>query len=178
MTRQGLYAVGFCAHYSQQGDWAFEYALRLSEINSLKLNVFHFLTDPYDLTDDTGANLSAGEREKTMIEREHELRLYYDKRAGDYLNVGFRFCEDNEWTELHRCLVVREFQVLVLAYITPDCLFAGKPIEEFAHSFISPVILVGPDKSDRLRLNSRAASITHELELTDQEWEPIVYTSA
>ena len=178
MTTQGLYAVGFCAHYSQKGDWAFEYALRLSEANSLQLNVFHFLSDPYDPTDDTGVNLSAEEREKIAIERERELRLYYDKRAGDYLKVGFRFCEDNEWTELHRCLLVREFQILVLAYTAPDCLFAGKPIEEFAHSFVSPVVLVGPDRSDQLRLNSRAALIVHELGLNKLAWEPIVHASA
>jgi hypothetical protein len=39
--------VGFCAHYSKQGDWAFGYALDLSRRHSLKLNVFHFLEDPY-----------------------------------------------------------------------------------------------------------------------------------
>jgi len=175
MTKQGLYAIGFCAHYSQQGDWAFECALRLAQNNGLQLNVFHFLEDPYNPSDDTGKNLSAGERTKIAIERERELRLYYDKRAGDYLNVGFRFCEDNEWTELHRCLLVREFQVLVLAHISPGCMFAGKPIEDFAHAFVAPVVLVGPDKSDQLHLNSRAAMITHELELSDQAWEKIVH---
>jgi len=178
MTTQGLYAVGFCAHYSQQGDWAFEYALRLSEAHSLQLNVFHFLSDPYDPTDDTGANLSAEEREKTAIDRERELRLYYDKRAGDYLNVGFRFCEDNEWTELHRCLLVREFQVLVLANTAPACMFADKPIEEFAHSFVSPVVLVGPDRPDQIRLNTRAAMIVHQLGLAELAWDPIVHVSA
>ncbi|MFH1373918.1 MAG: hypothetical protein ABII79_08995 [bacterium] len=175
MTRQRLYAVGYCAHYSHQGDWAFEYALRLSQGNGLQLNVFHFLENPYDPSDDTGGNLSASERAKVAIDRERELRLYYDKRAGDYLNVGFRFCEDNEWTELHRCLLVREFQVLVLANISPECVFAGKPIEDFAHAFVSPVVLVGPDKSDRIRLNSRAALIAPELGLADRAWDQIVH---
>ena len=174
MTTQGIYAVGFCANYSQQGDWAFEYALKLAQDNDLQLNVFHFLENPYDPTDESGRNLSATERQAIAIERERELRLYYDQRAGDYLNVGFRFCEDNEWTELHRCLLVREFQVLVLAHIAPDCVFAGKPITEFAHAFVSPTVLVGPEKPDQIHLNSRAAMITDKLGLTDRPWEQIV----
>lgn len=173
MTRQGLYAVGFCAHYSQQGDWAFDYALRLAQNNGLQLNVFHFLENPYDPSDETGKHLSPEERARIAIERERELRLYYDKLAGDYLNVGFRFCEDNEWTELHRCLLVREFQVLVLANISDGCVFAGKKIEEFAHAFVSPVVLAGPDRRDQLRLNTRAAIMAPELGLSDQTWKQI-----
>lgn len=175
MTRQGLYAVGFCAHYSEQGDWAFKHALKLSESHGLQLNVFHFLENPYDPSDMSGSNLAPDERARIAIERERELRLYYDRRAGDYLDVGFRFCEDNEWTELHRCLLVREFQVLVLANITPNCVFAGKPIEEFAHAFVSPVVLVGPEGPDQIRLNSRAALITHELGLAGQPWKEIAH---
>ncbi len=173
MTRHGLYAVGFCAHYSQPGDWAFEYALKLTQSRSLQLNVFHFLADPYDPADETGKNLSPDERKRMAIERERELRLYYDKRAGDYLDVGFRLCEDNEWTELHRCLLVREFQVLVLANVRSGAMFAGKSLEEFAHSFVSPVVLVGPDRPDQYLLNSRAAMIVPELGLVDKKWELI-----
>jgi len=177
MTMQGMYAVGFCAHYSTQGDWAFDYALRLSQGGGLQLNVFHFLDNPYDPTDHTSKNLSAEDRSRITIERERELRMYYDKRAGDYLNVGFRLCENNEWTELHRCLLVREFQVLVLANIAPGAVFAGKPIEEFADHFVSPVVLVGPDRPDQFRLNSRAAMIADKLSLPDGSWEQIVYAS-
>jgi hypothetical protein len=39
-------AVGFAAHYSKHGDWAFDYALKLSESSGMQLNVFHFLSDP------------------------------------------------------------------------------------------------------------------------------------
>ncbi|MCP4566864.1 MAG: hypothetical protein GY841_04700 [FCB group bacterium] len=173
MTMQSIYAVGFCAHYSQPGDWAFDYALRLSQNNGLQLNVFHFLTNPYIPGDTTGKNISAGERKQLVIDRERELRMYYDKRSGDFLDVGFRLCEDNEWTELHRCLLVREFQVLVLPNISPGAVFAGRPINEFADSFVSPVVLVGPDRSDQLRLNSRAALIADRLELSDCSWEKI-----
>jgi hypothetical protein len=173
MTRQGLYAVGFCAHYSQQGDWAFNYALKLAKSHGLQLNVFHFLEDPYDPADDSGRSLLTEERAKVAIQRERELRLYYDELAGDYLDVGFRFCEDNEWTELHRCLIVREFQVLVLASISEGCVFAGKRIEEFAHAFVSPVVLVGPNSPDQMQLNTRAAMMADELGLSDHVWKQI-----
>jgi len=168
-----LNAVGFCAHYSKQGDWAFDYALKLSRQHNLQLNVFHFLADPYNPEDDSAEKLSPAEREKLAIEREKELRLYYDDRAGDYLNVGFRLCEHAEWVELHRCLVVREFQVLVLGYIDYSVRFGAYPIEHFAESFICPVVLVGPEHPEQFHLNSRASIIVDNLGLEDHEWNKI-----
>ncbi|MFZ5979025.1 MAG: universal stress protein [Candidatus Zixiibacteriota bacterium] len=173
-----LNAVGFCAHYSRQGDWAFDYALRLSRIHQVQLNVFHFLSDPYKVADDEIASLSNDERARLAIEREKELRLYYDQRAGDYLDVGFRLCEHAEWVELHRCLLVREFQILVLGYVSDGVHFGRKPIEEFAESFICPVVLVGPDTPDRYHLNSRAALIADSLGLDKEDWLPVKSISA
>ncbi len=171
-------AVGFCAHYSQQGDWAFDYALRLSQRHQIKLNVFHFLTDPYDPEDNQADLLSPADRSKLAIEREKELRFYYDRRAGDYLDIGFRLCEHAEWVELHRCLVVREFQLLVLGYTCPGVSFGRRPIEEFAESFISPVILVGPERADQFRLNSRAQLIVDKLELETGKWNQLNHLQA
>ena len=37
MTMTGVYAVGFCAHYSPQGDWAFNFALSLAQLGGLLL---------------------------------------------------------------------------------------------------------------------------------------------
>ncbi|MGW8178230.1 MAG: hypothetical protein ACWGQW_05595 [bacterium] len=91
--------------------------------------------------------------------------MYYDELAGDYLEVGFRLCEDNEWTELHRCLLKREFQVLVLGYENDDAMFGGKPILEFANAFVSPVVLVGPKYPDEFYLNASAGLISDKLGL-------------
>lgn len=168
-----LNAVGFCAHYSKAGDWAFDYALRLSRLHGITLNVFHFLSDPYNPQDESADLLSKEQRARLAIERERELRLYYDQRAGDYLQVGFRLCEHAEWVELHRCLLVREFQVLVLGYENGGCFFGKRPIEEFAEAFISPVVLVGPDREDQLLLNSRAALISSQLGLDSTSWSTI-----
>ncbi len=173
-----LKAVGFCAHYSDPGDWAFDYALKLSREHALQLNVFHFLSDPYGLEFDDARYLNREERARRVVELEKELRLYYDHRAGDYLEVGFRLCEDAEWTELHRCLVVREFQILVLGCPNPMATFGGRPIEEFAEAFISPVVLVGPDNPDQYRLNSRAALIVDKLDLGTGGWTQIKRISA
>ena len=158
-------SVGFCAHYSLQGDWAFNIALELSKVNNKRLNIFHFLYDPFDKNDPQIKNLAHSEIEKIAIKKEKELRLYYDKLAGEYLNVGFRVCYDNSWTELHRCLLVREFQLLVLAFINKDAFFARKPIKEFANSFICPVILVGPNRPKQIYLNSRALLLVPSLAL-------------
>jgi len=168
-----LNAVGFCAHYSQPGDWAFDYALQLSRRYALKLNVFHFLSDPYNADHDSVAQLSPREREQRAIEREKELRLYYDQRAGDYLDVGFRLCEHAEWVELHRCLIVREFQVLVLGYTERGVKFGKLPIEEFAEAFICPVVLVGPENRDTYLINSRAHMIIDKLDLNGRNWKVI-----
>jgi hypothetical protein len=173
MTMLSLNAVGFCAHYSAQGDWAFDYALRLSQTLGIQLNVFHFLSDPYDPEDLPPTHLSRAELESLIVDRERELRMYYDERAGDYLEVGFRLCEDNEWRELHRCLADQEFQILILGYPRSDACFAKKPVEEFADSFVCPVVLVGPNHAGQFHLNAGAALIHDKLGLPEGSWEKI-----
>lgn len=173
MTMHRLNAVGFCAHYSQQGDWAFDYALKLSRMHDIRLNVFHFLADPYNPADLPSTYKSIANRAQLLVDKERELRMYYDSRAGDYVEVGFRLCEDNEWTELHRCLLFREFQVLVLGYTQWDATFAGKPIQEFANSFVCPVVLVGPDNPGQFHLNKPAALFPGRLGLPEGEFQKI-----
>jgi hypothetical protein len=165
MTMPGLEAVGFCAHYSVQGDWAFELALAMARRNLLQLNIFHFLSDPYNPTDRTGAGRNRDAVQRIAVAKEKHLRLYYDPKLGDYLDVGFRLCEDREWTELHRCLTRREFQVLVLACPRHDSTFGGKPLDEFMDSFVCPVVAVGPGSPLDIRLNSPARLIADRLGL-------------
>jgi hypothetical protein len=171
-------AVGFCAHYSDQGDWAFDYALRLSKLHELQLNVFHFLSDPYSAEEDITEKMWPDERKRLAIQKEKELRMYYDKRAGDYLDVGFRLCEDAEWTELHRCLLVQEFQVLVLGYIEKGIKFGQFPIEEFAEKFISPVILIGPKGPNQIYLNSRAVLLADRVAFEGIPWKELSYNKS
>jgi hypothetical protein len=173
MTVPTLNAVGFCAHYSKQGDWAFNYALGLARARAVPLKVFHFLADPYDHDAAPPTGLPRDEIRRLAVRKERELRLYYDALAADYLDVGFRLCEDTSWRELHRCLLVREFQVLVLGYVAPAACFARKPLEEFAESFVCPVVLVGPDDPRQFHLNGAAALISDKLLLPEGAWERI-----
>ena len=173
MSTFAVRAIGFCAHYSPQGDWAFDFALRLARARSLRLNVFHFLTNPYDPGARTPESLSRDERAALAIRLERDLRLYYDELLGDYLDAGFRLCADPEWTELHRCLTKREFQVLVLGYPHEGATFGGVAIEEFVTSFVCPAVLVGPSSPLDIRLNEPATLIDDKLGLADRHYIPL-----
>lgn len=178
MAHPTINAVGFCAHYSEQGDWAFDYALKLSKRLGIRLNVFHFLEDPY-ASDYSGIkHLSKKEIEDIVIKKEKELRIYYDERAGEYLDVGFRVCYDNAWKELHQCLIIREFQILVLGYPDFGASFTGRTIEDFANKFITPVVLVGPAYPEQYYLNSRAVFMKHNLGLKDEQINKLILETA
>ena len=167
MTMTSLEAIGYCAHYSEQGDWALSLALAMARRNTLQLNIFHFMDDPYGPKDRQVEDLAGEQLRDAVVQKEKELRLHYDPKLGDYLEVGFRLCEDREWTELHRCLTRREFQVLVLACPHHDATFGGKPIDEFMESFVCPVVLVGPTSPLDIQLNSPARLIARRLGLED-----------
>lgn len=165
MTMPSIEAVGFCAQYSPQGDWAFDLALAIARRHSLQLNIFHFLSDPYDPDDREEEGRNREESLQLAVDKEKQLRLYYDPKLDDYLDVGFRLCEDREWTELHRCLSRREFQVLVLAYPSHGATFGGRSIEDFADRFVCPVVLVGPTSPFDIKLNNPARLIAERLGL-------------
>jgi hypothetical protein len=173
MSTFAIRAVGFCAHFSPAGDRALSFALQLARSRSLRLNVFDFLADPYEPAAQAPQDLSAAARATLLVERERALRLYYDERLGDYLDAGFRLCEDRGWTELHRCLCKHEFQVLVLAYPDPQATFEGTPIEAFAASFVCPVALVGPGASTEIHLNQPAALIADGLGLRPDQYRVV-----
>jgi hypothetical protein len=170
MTTTTIHSVGFCAHYSKSGDWAFNFALKLARNHDLQLDIFHFLKDPYLKEEGVLETLSSSDRERLIIARERELRFYYDEKLGDYLRAGFRLCEDNGWKELHRCLCRREFQVLVLAFPSYGAEFAGRPLVSFAYGFACPVVLVGPTHPEELCLNRPAALLADQLSLGDAPW--------
>lgn len=162
MTMIQIKSIGFCSHFCERGDRAFEWALSFARRQMLQLNIFRFSTHPYS---DLQAKRSADPQmtvSQDPVALEKELRLYYEERCGDYVDVGFRVCDGNGWNELHRCLMNRQFQLLVLAY---EKAFMGVPIEKFANQFISPVVLVGPDAGDEITINTPAALIADALKL-------------
>ncbi len=173
MTVPSINAVGYCAHYSRIGDHAFDVALQIASDHGLQLNVFHFLIDPYDRAQAPLELYTRQDLAQLVLERERELRLYYDDKAGDFLEVGFRLCYDDSWRELHRCLANREFQLLVLAKPEPDAWFCRYPIDTFAERFICPVALVDADVVAPIRLNRTAALMSDRFHVPAGTWEPI-----
>jgi len=164
MTTPRVEKVGYCAHESKEGDWAFELALQFARQLDAPLHVFGFVVDPYQSTSPENMVIPSVEEEE-LVRLEKALRFRYEEPAGDYLNVGFRLCHDNAWRELHRCLCRREFQLLVLANPSEDANFLGEPIHQFLKTFICPTIFVGPGKKDRLLLNRPADLIIEQLQL-------------
>jgi hypothetical protein len=173
MTIITLQSVGFCADETPVGDRAFRFAADLAERRGLQLNVFAFLQspfEPYDPERSRLCNLPRAERDAMLVARDRRLREYYDERLGDFLDVGFRVCEDCETMELRRCLKRREFQVLVIPYHGPGATFGNVPVEEFAVDFLSPVVLVGAGPWFPHRLNPQAELIRDQLDLPDGAW--------
>lgn len=169
-----MQGVGLCAIFSRQGDWAFDYALGLARKNKAKLNVFQFLESPYAIRRDVV--FVDAEKTKTapvspelIAEKDKELRMEYDERLGDQdIDVGFRLCEgSNEW-ELKKCFKRGEYDVLVIGYQGKGADFGGTTtIEEFAHRFYGPLVLVGPDAPDEYYINEKAKAILAELNIPE-----------
>ena len=156
MGRARLRGVGYCAHLSRIGDWAFEFALDLARRHGVRLNIFGF-PGPTDRS-----HLSRGRRgewstesEQRLVDAEREMRLYYDERLGDFVDVGFRLCQGDAGPELRDCLLLRnEYDVLVLPYQAYGCRFGQRKIESIALYLPCPVFLVGPDRPDQVHVNT------------------------
>ena len=143
MTALSIKSVGLCADYSPVGDRALRYALTLATHKEFQLNIFSFLQSPYG-AHGALASLDPEAYDKLLIQKEYELREYYDGRLRDYLDVGFRVCEGKEETQLRRCLKNKEYEVLV-----------------------------GPWRRVRYYLNAQAAHIADKLHLYDGSWRKL-----
>lgn len=164
MTTIAIKDVGFCADFSHQGDWAFDYALSLARRRQWGLKVFYV---PY-LAWDARDVPTLPPDEIDALDR--QVREYYDQRLGDFVEVGFRVCEGFADRELRRCFLMRhEYQVLVLAYRAHGAPFAGRTIEQFAYAFNSPVVMVGPDRPDQFLVNPAASVLARQLDLEAQD---------
>jgi len=169
MTTVAVNDVGFCADFSPQGDWAFDYALSVARSLNSGLKVFYVP----DLAWDVGEVPPMSLQEIDALDR--RVREYYDRRLGDFVDVGFRICEGFTDRELRRCLMDRVYQVLVLAYRDVGIRFAGRPIEQFTYAFNGPVVMVGPDRPNQFFVNTSAALMSLQLHL--DEGEQTVVTS-
>jgi len=169
--------IGLCAIFSRQGDWAFDYALNLARKHKAKLNVFHFLESPYAVRRDvvfvdTKKEKTAVVTPEIIAEKDKELRLKYDERLGDYVDVGFRLCEGSDEWELKKCFKRGDYEVLVIGYQGKGADFGGTTtIEEFAGRFHGPLVLVGPNSPDVFYINEKAKELLNQLDIPDGKWQ-------
>lgn len=169
MTSIAVKDIGFCAHFSRQGDWAFEFALSLARRLGHRLNIFYF-----PRLDSPALSRPAGRfDEDELIALDRRVREYYDEKLGDFVEAGFRVCEDFVDIELRRCLFRREYQVMVLGYLGYGVTFGDDSIEAFAYRFNGPVVLVGPERPDQLYLNPPARLVSWRLGLSEDDWTPL-----
>ena len=169
MTSIAIKDIGFCAHFSLQGDWAFEFALSQATRLGHRLNIFYF-----PRLDWSASGSRTGDwDEDELVALDRRVREYYDEKLGDFEEVGFRVCEDLIDTELRRCLFRREYQLMVLGYLGYGSMFGDDTIEAFAYRFNGPLVLVGPDRPDQLWLNPPARLVSWRLGLPEGGWKPL-----
>ena len=169
--------VGLCAFFSQQGDWAFDYAIALARHHETRLNIFHFLESPYMLRRDVvfvdaEKTATAQVTPELITAKDRQMRETLDPRLGDYTDVGFRLCEGNDEIELRKCFKKGEYEVLVIGYKEKGAPFGGTTtIEAFAEKFNGPVVLVGPDAADQYVLNEHAEKCMEDLLIPNGKWK-------
>lgn len=175
MTVQRIKGVGFCASTDAVGDRALAVALECARRHRVRLDIFFFPSSPYEPHATRGRHGESGTLPRAAaIELERHIRLYYDERLGDYLDVGFRLCEGDEDPELRRCLLFRkEYDVLVLPYPAPGCRFGRSSLVEFAQTMPCPVILVGPEEMGELWVNTAAHLLISAVLPPGQAWREL-----
>ena len=167
MTTIAVKDVGFCADFSTQGDWAFEYALQQAKSRGTGLKIFYVPDLAWDRRDVP----PMPQAEVDALDR--QVREYYDEKLGDFVDVGFRVCEGFADRELRRCLMNQVYQLLVLAYTEFGAPFAGRSIEEFAYAFNGPLVMVGPDRPDQFCVNPAAGVLAQQLDLEGRDWSVV-----
>jgi hypothetical protein len=176
MTTPRIQKVGLVFHFSEAGDWALAAALQVARTRKTALNVYYFLQSPYEVPYDVApADLTTLCFDSaTLAQQERKLREYFEERLGDFDDVRFRVCESGRHNqELRRCLLHHEYQLLVIPCPRQGVGFGNMPVEEFAYRFASPVMLIGPERPDQVRLNSFASVMHDSNALLVGPWQPI-----
>ncbi|MCP4727037.1 MAG: hypothetical protein GY863_18500 [bacterium] len=170
--------IGLVAHYSDQGNWAFNEAFELAKRKDLQLNIFCFsettFNKPFDLEQKDTEDVKLKE---ILLAEERKLREHFDDMLDDYVDVGFKLCSRKKHNfELKSCMIKNEFQILVIPFIDYDMKMDDMPIKDFAGSFGAPVILIGPEKEDQYHINYPADLLLDLGSLPDKFSDPKLVT--
>ncbi|MEW6529995.1 MAG: universal stress protein [Thermodesulfobacteriota bacterium] len=176
---KAIKGIGICSIYSQQCDWALDYALSLARRTESTLNIYHILDSPYTFQRDT-VYADPEKKETTQVtpellaEKDRELRAKYEERLGSYPSVGFRLCEGNHEWELKKGYRRGEYDILVMGYPEKGAIIGGTTtIEKLAHGFHGPVVLVGPEHPHSFHVNKKAEEMLYRLNIPKDRWRPI-----
>lgn len=170
--------IGFCTHFTETDEWAFEYALRLARGRGWQLNICHWLYSPYLLRRDLIAD-DLFHPEKTtavnpslLVKLERQLREYYESRLGDFTDVAFKLCEGQYQVELVRCFRKNLLDLVVIGYqaVDDETHSTAQTLEEFALHVPFPLIVVGKDGPHNYLLNEKAREVLDDLDLPDSSW--------
>ena len=176
MTTPRVEKIALVSHFSMIGDWAFDAALQLGRARQTALNIYYFLESPFDFPRDMApADLEVSECDvPTLNAHERKVREHFEDQLGDFVEVGFRVCPTGRHNlELRRCLLRREYQLLIIPYLHSGVGFGNMPLEEFAYRFAAPVMLVGPDRPDRFHFNPSAGVMHGTTHLVYGPWRAI-----
>ena len=171
-----MQTVGFCTHFTETCEQAFDYALSLCQDKGRTLSICHWLESPYMMRrDEIYAGPDKKETvpvtEELLVAREHELREHYDHKLGDLLDVKFRLCEGDHQVELVRCLRRHDIDMVVMGYQSRHT--GGRTQEEFARRLNYPMVIVGHEGEQSYLINQQAVAIVDELDLPNGQWRAI-----
>jgi len=175
MTTYNIEKIGLIAHYSNQGNQAFNWAFKFARERNNQLNIFYFLKSTFDMPQDKAPKevKIPDISDDLLIAEERKLREYYDETLGDYVDVGFKVCESVRHNfELRSCLMKQDFNILFIPYLYKTIPFGNMPIEEFAYRFHAPIVLVGPSENE-FYINPPAHIVVDRLYLPDNSWHLI-----
>lgn len=171
--------IGFCTHFTQTDEWAFDYALSLAHARNWKLTICHWLHSPYSLRRDMvypdfkRAGRVQPITPALLTSLELKLREYYEPLLGDFTNVAFKLCEGLYQVELTRCLRQNLLDLVVMGYQLPTSEDASveQPLVTFAQHLPYPMLLIGPQRPDQFWLNAAAYDLIHDLNLAEGHWQ-------
>jgi hypothetical protein len=170
--------IGFCTHFSQADDWAFDFALDLVRRRNWQLNICHWLNSPYRLRRDLIYPSLQNEGElqpitpRLLARLELDLRLHYEPKLGDFTNVAFKLCEGIYQVELARCFRQNLLDLVVMGYQQDEeTATEEQPLRAFAASLNDPLVIIGPDSPDQFLLNHAAEAWLDELQIPQGHWQ-------
>jgi hypothetical protein len=176
MTIPSIVRIALVSHFSEVGDWALQAALRVARSRPAALNIYYFLESAYEVPlNKAPIEVRPPKADPaTLVRKEREVREYFEERLDDFEEVRFRVCETGRHNqELRRCLLHREYQLLIIPCPRHGVSFGNMPIEEFAYRFGAPVLLVGPERQDQYRLNPFAGVLQGARDLVHGPWAVI-----